>query len=167
MYHVLHVFLLKSIVFKVCEHKRMNIRPSNYRSWLRHCASSRIYMTVLALSFLLRFVPEMLEVSWDLHELFSGSYIITYVLFIRSLIAESTIWLFVSFFIGMRVNYADISFDSQCADNVTIDKPASTNIVDLAKVMIGLQIPTLVNGKTKWNNATSIAAQPTAKSAKD
>ena len=31
-----HQYLLKSIVFKVCEHKYMNIRPSNYRRWLRH-----------------------------------------------------------------------------------------------------------------------------------
>ena len=28
---------MKSVVFKVCEHKYMNIRPSNYRSWRRHC----------------------------------------------------------------------------------------------------------------------------------
>ena len=38
-YRVLHhYFLLKSIVFKVCENKYMNIGPSNYRRWLRHCA---------------------------------------------------------------------------------------------------------------------------------
>ncbi len=37
IYRVLHYqFLLKSIVFKVCEHEYMNIRPSNYQRWLRH-----------------------------------------------------------------------------------------------------------------------------------
>ena len=41
-YHVLHHYIfLKSIVFKVCEHKYMNIRPSNYRRWLRHCFQNK------------------------------------------------------------------------------------------------------------------------------